>query len=173
MSKVFDKSVWGTRLKVLLYSGIFASLGNWLNTYLTHVRKGTDISTVIDPIEIAPTLISMFFIVVIGYVLDDLIRGTIGWKLPSIIYISLLTVFFSVPDLTPFGNFMLAEYGQISLLPLCTPILAYAGIAIGKDLEDFKKQGLAIMVVACLTFIGTYVGSALIAHVVLSMQGVI
>ena len=56
-------------------------------------------------------------------------------------------------------------------MALCTPILAYAGIAIGKDLDDFKKQGVSIVIVSILTFIGTFVGSAVIAEVVLKVTG--
>ena len=36
----------------------------------------------------------------------------------------------------------------MNLMSLCTPILAYAGISIGKDLDEFKKQGLGIMCTA-------------------------
>lgn len=61
----------------------------------------------------------------------------------------------------------------MNLMSLCTPILAYAGISIGKDLDEFKKQGLGIMCTAIAAFTGTYVGSALIAQVVLMMTGVI
>jgi len=56
-------------------------------------------------------------------------------------------------------------------MALCTPILAYAGIAIGKDLDEFKKQGVTIVIVAILTFIGTFIGSAVIAQVVLKATG--
>ena len=40
-------------------------------------------------------------------------------------------------------------------------------------LDEFKKQGLGIMCTAIAAFTGTYVGSALIAQVVLMMTGVI
>ena len=59
----------------------------------------------------------------------------------------------------------------VELMALCTPILAYAGIAIGKDLDEFKKQGVKIIIVSILTFIGTFVGSAVIAEVVLKATG--
>jgi len=61
---------------------------------------------------------------------------------------------------------------KISLLPLCTPILAYAGISTGKDMVEFKKQGIRIIIVTLLTFIGTYVSSAIIANIILKIQGI-
>ena len=63
--------------------------------------------------------------------------------------------------------------GKIGLLPLCTPILAYAGISIGKDVDTFKEQGLAIVIVAIFTFAGTFLGSTIIAQIILKMTGVI
>lgn len=39
--------------------------------------------------------------------------------------------------------------------------------------DTFKKQGLAIVVVAIITFFGTYVGSALIAEIILRLTHVI
>ena len=66
-----------------------------------------------------------------------------------------------------------ASMNKIGLLPLCTPILAYAGISLGKDFGTFKSQGIAIVCVALLTFVGTYVGSAVIAEVVLRLTGAI
>ena len=65
------------------------------------------------------------------------------------------------------------EFAKIGLLPLCTPILAYAGISAGKDLDTFKKQGFAIVCTALIAFIGTYIGSAIIAQIVLRLSGVI
>ena len=47
------------------------------------------------------------------------------------------------------------------------------GESIGKDLNGFKKQGLAIIVVALCTFAGTYLGSAIIAQIVLKATGAI
>ena len=162
---LFDKNVWFTRIKVLILSGIFASIANWIST----MKSGKPVL----PWEAAPALIAMFFIIVVACLIDETVRKFTPIKLPNIIYISMLTLVLSIPGFTPMGNFMIAEFSKIGLLPLCTPILAYAGIAIGKDLEDFKKQGLAIMVTACLTFIGTFIGSALIAHLILKAQGII
>lgn len=162
---MFNKDVWFTRVKVLLISGVFASIANWINT----LKSGKPIL----PWEIAPALITMFCIICVACFLDELVRTYTPVKLPNIIYISLLTLILSIPGVSPIADFMMVEFGKIGLLPLCTPILAYAGIAIGKDLDDFKKQGLAIMCVACLTFIGTFFGSALIAHLILKFQGVI
>ena len=60
---------------------------------------------------------------------------------------------------------------KVGFLSLCTPILAYAGISIGKDMDAFKKTGWRIVVLACVIFVGTYLGSAIIAEVNLKALG--
>ena len=62
---------------------------------------------------------------------------------------------------------------QVQLLALTTPILAYAGIAIGRSLSDFVKLGWRTLVVASLVMIGTFLGSAVIAEIIFRFQGII
>lgn len=156
---------WAVRIKVLIISALIASIGNMLAS----LRAGE----VIWPWEVLPALSLMFVIVLAGCALDGVLRKYLKLNLPKILYVSLITVFVSIPGLSPLAGFMQVEFAKIGLLPLCTPILAYAGIAIGTDLESFKKQGLGIMCVAILTFLGTYMGSAVIAQVVLKLTGAI
>ena len=54
-----------------------------------------------------------------------------------------------------------------------SPILAYAGISIGKDMDSFKKQGVGIVITSLMAFAGTYIGSAIIAEVLLRLTHVI
>ena len=66
------------------------------------------------------------------------------------------------------------EYvGQIGLLPLATPVLAFAGVNIGKDWVEFKKIGWRGVVVTLCVMVGTFVGSALIAWGLLEGMGII
>ncbi|WP_227685711.1 hypothetical protein [Psychrobacter sp. NZS113] len=56
----------------------------------------------------------------------------------------------------------------MGVLQLLTPVLAYAGFAISQmEVDLFKKSGFKIAVVAILTFTGTFIGSAMIAQVML------
>ena len=61
----------------------------------------------------------------------------------------------------------------MNLLALTTPILAYAGITIGRSWADFVKLGWRSLIVGALVLFGTYLGSAIIAEFVLRMQGII
>lgn len=91
-------------------------------------------------------------------------------KLPAIAYITLIAVVLSLPQ-TPGSAYVIHATGQISLLSITTPILAYAGISIGRNWTDFTKLGWRALLVASLVFLGTYLGSALIAECVLRLQG--
>ncbi|MGI6359410.1 MAG: DUF340 domain-containing protein [Bacillota bacterium] len=129
---------------------------------------GNFIGYKINPIQAIPGMLILLVIVTLGY----LASKYIPIKLPSIAYISALAIIASIPGV-PGADTVIKYVGDIQFLAICTPILAYAGISIGKDMSSFKQQGLKIIVVALLTFIGTYVGSAIIAEVVLRLTGVI
>ncbi len=122
----------------------------------------------VNPIDAIPGMLILLVLVSIGYVLAKVSPI----KLPSIAYISALAIIASIPGV-PGAEYVNKYVGQVQFLALCTPILAYAGISIGKDMESFKKQGAKIVLTAFLTFIGTFIGSALIAQVILKLTGVI
>lgn len=156
--------VWQTRIKVLFFSGIFASIGNWIAT----IKSGSPVT----PFEALPGLALMFVIICVGCLLQELVEKGGKFHLPTILYISAISILLSLPA-CPLSPFMVSSFGKIGLLPICTPILAYAGISIGKDLNDFAKQGVAIVVVALCTFAGTFLGSAIIAQIMLKLTHVI
>ncbi len=93
----------------------------------------------------------------------------IGW--PAVLWVSVVLIVLSSPWM-PTHNFIIKYTEPVALLPIVTPVLAYAGFAIAKrELELFKNAGWKIVIVACLCFIGSYVMSAAIAQLVLKMTG--
>ena len=60
----------------------------------------------------------------------------------------------------------------INFLALAVPPLAYAGFAISKlEIDVLKRSGWKILLVAIMVFLGTYVGSAVIAEITLQITG--
>lgn len=156
-------NIWFVRLKVLVVSAFYASIGNWIYSS----KAGNPVT----PLEVAPALIVMVGLVLFAMFVQMMIEKIPKWpKLPTALYLTLINTLLGC-DASPFQGWLVANITKVNLMALCTPILAYAGIAIGKDLEAFKKQGLSIVIVSILTFIGTYVGSAVIAQIVLKMTG--
>ncbi|HJF32301.1 MAG TPA: hypothetical protein K8V56_11085 [Sporosarcina psychrophila] len=135
--------------------GITALIGNW---------AGYDIL----PLAAVPGMIVLILICLAGFILRDLIP----LNFPSIAYISIIGVIVSMPWFP--GSAKVVEWTtEVQLLALATPILAYAGIAIGRSWTDFVKLGWKTIVVACLVMLGTFIGSALIAELILRFQGII
>lgn len=142
-------------LRIFLVTAFLSLIGNYVGFN-------------INPLDALPGMILLFIVVVLGYWLSRVSPI----KLPSIAYISALAIIASIPGF-PGAEYFNAQVAKVEFLALTTPVLAYTGISIGKDLNTFKKQGLKIVIVTLLTFFGTYIGSAVIADVILRLTGVI
>lgn len=94
------------------------------------------------------------------------------WNIPSILYISIIGLVLALP-LSPISSTLIYYTSKVDLISITTILLAYAGIAMGKDLKEFKKVGLKGVIVTCSVIFGTYFGSAIIAQGVLSYSGLI
>ena len=168
--------LWAERVFFTIIICIVAAIANTIYGW----RTGAE--TIVAPWETIPALIYMMVIIFVSYAIHDLLEKVLPFSVPPVLYIALIGAILSFPSIdTPLGAMFGLEGGLMAttfskfygLLPLCTPTLAFAGIASGKELKTFKEQGIAIVVVAILTFIGTYFGSALIAQIIMKAQGVI
>ena len=81
-------------------------------------------------------------------------------------YIVTLGCVVTIPGF-PGAEQLTAWASKVSFIGLCTPILAYAGLAVGKDIGVLKTQGWRIVLVGLFVFVGTFMGSAAIAELVL------
>ncbi|REB08779.1 hypothetical protein DVB69_06555 [Sporosarcina sp. BI001-red] len=135
--------------------GITALIGNWAGYNIL-------------PLAAVPGMIMLIVICLAGFILRELIPV----NFPSIAYISIIGVIVSMPWFP--GSGKVVEWTtEVQLLALATPILAYAGIAIGRSWTDFVKLGWKTIVVATLVMLGTFLGSAVIAEIILRFQGII
>ena len=91
-------------------------------------------------------------------------------KIPSVLFVITYGVIVTVPAF-PFCDVINAYVAKVNFLALTTPILAYAGVAIGKDLDTFKKSGWRIVIVSIFVMVSTYIASAAIAQGVLKFMG--
>ncbi len=93
-------------------------------------------------------------------------------NLPMVFWVSVVALGVTSP-LSPMAKTISYYTGKVDFLALCTPILAYAGLSIGKDIEAFKQMSWRIVVVALAVYTGTFVFATAIAQVVLHLEGVI
>ena len=140
---------------VLLIVGAITLIGNWI---------GYDVM----PVTAIPGILVLILISIIGLILGKLIPV----QIPAVAYISLIAIIVSIPGV-PGAEKVVEWTTQVNMLAITTPILAYAGIAIGRSWADFRKIGWKSIIVGICVLLGTFLGSAVIAEIVLRWQGVI
>ncbi|WP_273853963.1 hypothetical protein [Guptibacillus spartinae] len=140
---------------LLIIFGLIAAVGNWIGYSVI-------------PSSSLPGMAVLIVICLAGLILQHVLPVNI----PSVAYIGIIGILVSMPVM-PGSEYIVKWTESINILALATPILAYAGIAIGRSWTDFVKLGWRSVVVAMFVMVGTFLGSALIAEVVLRMQKMI
>lgn len=113
-----------------------------------------------------PGLLILAVIALVGMLCAKYLPGHI----PAAAWVVTLGCIVTIPGV-PGSDFINAYVKNVGFVALCTPILAYAGVSIGKDLDAFAKTGWRIVVLAIVVFVGTYIGSAIIAQAILKSLG--
>jgi hypothetical protein len=140
---------------VLCIIGAVVLIGNWI---------GYDIL----PTTALPGMIVLILICLTGLIIGKLVPLNI----PSIAYIGVLGFILTIPSM-PGSEQIVKWTADVSLLAIATPILAYAGIGIGRSWADFAKLGWKTIIVGMCILLGTFLGSAIIAEITLRLQGII
>lgn len=92
-------------------------------------------------------------------------------NISSIIYISVIGIALAFPGM-PTSEVVSYYVSQVELLSIVTVFLAYVGIGMGKSWNEFKTLGSRAIIITILVIASTYLGSALVAHIILVMTGV-
>lgn len=140
-------------LLVLLITGAVIVIGNFVG--YKH-----------NMIESIPGMLILVAISMIGMIMSKVIPGNV----PAMCYISLIGILLAIPY-SPTSTFVVEATSKVELLAICTPVLGYTGISIGKSWADFKKIGWRGVVVTLCVLFGTFITSALIAEVLLRISG--
>ncbi len=140
-------------LAVLIIIGVITLFGNLVGAN-------------IPMIDAIPGMIFLIAISILGIICAKVIPV----KIPAVAYVVTIGCIVTIPGF-PGATIFNAWAQKVNFLALTTPILAYAGISIGKDLGMLKKTGWRILIVSCVVFIGTYIGSTIIAQLVLKLIG--
>jgi putative effector of murein hydrolase LrgA (UPF0299 family) len=151
-----ERARWGIadHAVVLVVVSAIALIGNY-------VGPGNGV------LEALPGMLILYCMVLVGLALTE----WLPFSLPSIVWISLVGIVATLPFI-PGSAWVLDRVETVDFLALATPVLAYAGLAIARrEVDTFKKSGWKIVIVAFMVFLGTFLTSALIAQVVLSIQG--
>ncbi|WP_392553483.1 hypothetical protein RHO14_06390 [Orbus wheelerorum] len=133
------------------------------------MAAGNTIGYQINFIDSLQALGILVIISIMGFLIS---KFPVFKKLPVILWVSVVAALVSSP-IFPGHNWVVEITDNVSLLAICTPVLAYAGLAIGKDLALFKHISWRIIPVSLAVFSGTFIFAALIAQVTLHWEGII
>ncbi|MGI6076039.1 MAG: hypothetical protein ACOYD9_06720 [Pyramidobacter sp.] len=131
----------------------------------------THYASIGQELNIANAVIGMVIIVAISIV-SVKIKEALPFKIPAFAWASLISMLLTVPA-SPVGPYILQMTKQITTGEIGTVILAVAGISIGTRIDDVKKLSWRIILIAIVVFCGTFFGSALIAQLIMKIQGLI
>lgn len=113
----------------------------------------------------------ILLIIAIGF--GSLFLGrALPYELPSFAYAMVIAFLVSTP-FSPIQETVITMAEEINFLATTTPILAYAGLSIGLQTKRMKEVSWKLVLVAVFVFFGTFFGSAVIAQIVLTLQGII
>lgn len=107
-------------------------------------------------------------ITLIGILVAQIMPG----NLPMVFWVSIVAIL-STTSLSPWAETVTKYTAKIDFLAICTLVLSYAGLTVGKDLVMFKKMSWRIIVVALAVYTGTFVCATLVAQVMLHLEGLI
>ena len=93
-------------------------------------------------------------------------------KLPIGAYVSILGLLAASP-ISPCREFVIASAGKINFTAPLTMVGAYAGISISDQIHTFIKQGWKMILIGIFVMTGTFVFSAIIAQIGLTVTGAI
>ena len=155
MSKILSKEVVMEWILILIIFSFMSAIGNYIGYHYPFQES----------------LYGMFILCAIT-LLALIIEHHISYNIPAIIYISIIGLIVALPW-SPISSTIIYYTSKVNIVSLTTILLAYAGIAMGKDLGEFKKVGLKGIIVTFFVILGTYMGSALIAQGVLMYTGMI
>ncbi len=115
-----------------------------------------------------PGIAVLLVISIVGVVIHKLVP----LQLPIVAYVSLLGLLAASP-ISPAREFVIEAAGKINFTAPLTMVGAYAGMSISGQIKSFLKQGWKMILIGVFVMTGTFIGSALIAQVVMKITGTI
>lgn len=94
------------------------------------------------------------------------------WKISYVLYVTIIGMYIGC-KWCPISDTVNFYVNKVNMLALSTVCLAFAGAGMAKDWVKFKQIGLKGIIVALFVMMGTFLGSTIIAQIVLSVQGII
>ncbi|WP_145011857.1 DUF3100 domain-containing protein [Pseudomonas oryzihabitans] len=133
-------------------------LSAWLAA-ATLALLGTFVATKTLPTAALSAVALMIAAAFVGELLCQLFRR----KVPAVCWVSLVAMFLTSPW-CPLAPQITAASNSVGVLAVITPMLAFAGLSIAKDIPAFRRLGWRIVVVSLTAGFGTFIGAVCIAE---------
>lgn len=130
------------------------------------VLVGNWVATKVAPWDAFPGIAFIWVVCLVGV----LLARYVPIYVPTIAYIGTIALVLTIPGV-PGSKEILAAVNKVNFLALATPIIAFTSLSIAKDLNEFIKSGWRIVVAALITLFSVFFTAAVIAEVVLRIQG--
>lgn len=150
----------------LCFVGVITYIGN----YIAYLATVTPKTPPFDPIGALLGMLVIIALALIGWFLSKTIK--LKLESPTVIWISVISLLITSP-IFPGSAWFAGVTKHISFMAITTPVLAYAGLSLGKDIGKFKELGWKIVIVSLLVFTGTFVLATLFAEIMLRLHGTI
>lgn len=85
---------------------------------------------------------------------------------PILGWVSITSLVFCI-----FSPFVVKAINSVDFLSITTPILTYAGLSVANRLVDLRKVSWKVAITGIFVFLGTYLGSAILAQIGLFITG--
>ena len=79
----------------------------------------------------------------------------------------------TAPAETPVRGLFIDAVARISFLSCCVPLLAFAGLSVGGQLEELKKMSWKVILIFMIVSTCCFFGASLVAQLGFSIQGII
>lgn len=148
---------------LILLAAILTAIGN---TIQTNVKAGLKAVPFLESLEGS---LVIFGVAMVGYIISQMPYLK---KMSPVFWVGIIAVIMSSP-IFPGHGYINSAASVIQFAALGTPTLAYAGLALGKDLPVLKKMSWRIVIVGLAVISGTFILATIVSQVLLILEGVI
>ncbi len=110
-----------------------------------------------------PGMVMLYVMTLAGLAITRLMP----FYLPAVAWVSLISIIVTLPFF-PGSAWLVEQLSAVNFLAIVTPVLGYAGLALSqREFAMFRRTGWKLVIVSLLVFTGTYLGSAVVAQLLL------
>lgn len=114
------------------------------------------------------TQILLGYAIIVGLIVVSMLLHKLTRVISTIIWVTTIGALSSAP-FVPFGPTLAKAVGSIDFLSICTVVLTFAGLSVGKDIPILARIGWKIIPVGLVAITASFVFAAIIAEFTLGI----